>query len=141
MKIKTKLIANKTGRNALRGEIMTGRQKHVYEVGGNILGQPKPEIRHLIKEIERILGRAGYRRFMQLGFPGEFRASYVKGNRIITISDIPEAYELKISSIKNIYAALKWKSKEKIKEGRKKLRTTKNIGKKKQKNKRKKDKK
>lgn len=54
---------------------------------------------NIIKEIEKILGRSGYKKLSQPATPGERKVAYVKGTRIIVISDTPEANDMQIQSI------------------------------------------
>lgn len=53
----------------------------------------------IIKEIEKILRRSGYKKLIQPRLPGECKVAYVKGTRIIVMSDTPEADDMQIQSI------------------------------------------
>lgn len=54
---------------------------------------------NITKEIEKILRRSGYKKLIQPRLPGECKAAYVKGTRIIVMSDTPEADDMQIQSI------------------------------------------
>lgn len=57
------------------------------------------EEENITKEIEKILRRSGYKKLIRPRLPGECKAAYVKGTRIIVISDTPKADDMQIQSV------------------------------------------
>lgn len=58
---------------------------------------------NIINEIEKILGGSGYIKLILPALPGECKVAYVKGTRIIVISDTSEANDMQIQSIHNLH--------------------------------------
>lgn len=77
----------------------------------------------IIKEIEKILGRSGYKKLSQPTLPGERKAAYVKGTRIIVISDTPEANDMQIQSIHTWHRVERSIARETSKEKKKNIKS------------------
>ncbi len=78
---------------------------------------------NIIKEIEKILGRSGYKKLRQPALPGERKVAYVKGIRIIVISDTPEANEMQIQSVHTRHRVELSVARERSKEKRKNIKS------------------
>lgn len=81
------------------------------------------EEENIIKEIEKILGKNGYKKLRQPALPGEHKAAYVKGTRIIVISDTPEANEMQIQSVHTWHRVERSMARERSKEKRKNIKS------------------
>lgn len=77
----------------------------------------------IIKEIEKILGRSGYKKLTQPRLPGECKAAYVKGTRIIVISDTPKADDMQIQSVHTWHRVERSMARGRAKEKRKNIKS------------------
>jgi len=77
----------------------------------------------IAKEIEKILGRSGYKKLSQPALPGEHKAAYVKGTRIIVISDTLEADDMQIQAVHTWHRVERSMARDRAKEKKKNIKS------------------